>query len=124
MKRHRLSLALPIILSLLLTSTLSYILKGQSKGQAKEPPIPVIIGSGQSRIQIPNVQSIVLTVSDFNFLMQREDSLRKTIAEQTHQLRYESRSKSFLLYALIVGLFLSNIASVRIVSRRMSSTKK
>lgn len=123
MNRHRLLPEAPVILVLALAFAVSIHMEGQTKSRMKEPPIPVIIGSGQNRIQAPNAQSIVLSVSDFNYLMQREDSLRKAIAEQTHQLRYEARSRSFLVYALIIGLFLSNIASIAIVTRQSKGVR-
>ncbi len=96
----------------------------RAEGQVKEPPIPVIIQKGQSTTPTSNAQSIVMTVADFNYLMAREDSLRRAIEQQNETLQQESRSKSFVVFALVIGLVLSNIASITIVSRRKASTAK
>ena len=96
----------------------------QALSQVKEPPIPVIIGKGQAKTPTSDAQSIVMSVADFDYLIAREDSLRQTIAKQNEVLRKDSRSRSFLIYALVLGLVLSNVASIGIVSKRLGTRKK
>lgn len=96
----------------------------RARCQVKEPPIPVIIGKEQPGIHASGAQTIILTVADFNYLIAREDSLQKAVATQNQLLQQESRSRSFLVYALVIGLVLSNIASVRIASKRRDAARK
>ncbi len=113
-------IAFGVVLMLFFSGQLSE----QSLSQTKEPPIPVIIGNGQAQTSTSDGQSIVMTVADFNYLMAREDSLRQAIASQNEILQKESRSRSFLVYSLVLGLVLSNIASIGIVSGRLGAKKK
>ena len=93
------------------------ILSGQDRNQIKEPPIPVVIGADRSagRLDEP---SITMTVPDFNYIMEREDSLRRAFSTQVLELRRESDRKSLLVYGLSVGLVVTNLISFGASRRR------
>ncbi len=83
----------------------------QVRRQVEEPPIPVVLGSPTDSNHITDEKSIALSVSDFNHVMEREDSLRRSFSEETLRIRMESEKKSLFLYALCFLLVVSNFFS-------------
>ncbi len=83
----------------------------QVRRQVEEPPIPVVLGSPTDSNRGTDDKSIALSVSDFNHVMEREDSLRRAFSEETFRMRMESEKKSFFLYALCFLLVVSNFFS-------------
>jgi len=94
--------------------------RAQDKSQVKEPPIPVVIGSNGNGRQFADEESITLSVSDFNHIMEREDSLRRAFSEQTAALKSSSERKTDSVYVLLLLLLLSNSITF-VASRRLSS---
>jgi len=92
--------------------------KGQEMNQTKEPPIPVVIGSNGENRQFPDEESITLSVSDFNHIMQREDSLRSVFAEQTAKLESNSGKKSLAIDGLLALLVISNLFTLVVTRKR------
>jgi hypothetical protein len=119
-RTHILKSAAPFIL--LLTFISSGLTTAQDTSLGKEPPIPVVLGSKNAEKHFPEEESITLSVSDFNHVMEREDSLRQSFSEQTTTLLASSEKKSEMIYALLFLLVLSNLITM-MISRKKSASK-
>ncbi len=124
MKRQHPHLIVRIVFGLIALLLCSSLESERAGSQVKEPPIPIVIGKEQAKTQASGGQSIVMTVADFNYLMAREDSLRQAIVRQNETLQQESRSRSYLVYALVLLIVVSNIVTALIVRRRSAGTKR
>ncbi len=106
------------IFSLFLILIFPGMTSAQEKSQIKEPPIPVVMGSNSGNKQIPDEESITLSVSDFNHVMEREDSLRRVFSEQTSRLQRTTDNKSMTIYGLLFVLVLSNLLTATVARKR------
>jgi hypothetical protein len=115
-RRHFLS---PTSLCILfLTVATSGLAQAQDKTQIKEPPIPVIIGKNGANGHLQDEGTITLSVSDFNNIMEREDSLRRVFSDQTKELKSSSEKGSATNSALIFLLVLSNLITLFVARKR------
>jgi hypothetical protein len=120
MFRHRHFLRSTSLCILLLTAASSALTQVQDKTQVKEPPIPVIIGQNGANGHLQDEGSITLSVSDFNNIMEREDSLRRVYSDQTKKLKSSSEKASAINSSLIFLLVLSNLITLFVARKRGS----
>lgn len=110
----------PAIVFLLLLVAFPNHGTAQSKNQVKEPPIPLVIEPNGPHTHNPDEESITLSVSDFNHIMEREDSLRRQLADQTTRFRSASEKKSRVIFALGILIILTNVLSYSVARKKSS----
>ena len=114
---------IPPLAALVVLLNVMSALSPQDNASVKEPPIPVVIHSPKDTLGFRNEELITLSISDFNRIMEREDSLRRAYTEHTQKLLDLSERKSLTLYILVFVLVVSNVF-VWWLARNQSVAKK
>lgn len=115
--------AIPPLVALVVLLIVPRILSAQEKASIKEPPIPVVIHSPVDTSGFRNEELMTLSISDFNRIMEREDSLRRAYTEQTQKLLDLSDRKSLTLYLLVLVLVISNVVVWQLTRNRFMAKK-